>query len=238
MKREDLDIKHLMYDPFDQKTPSKLSEYDEFKGEFTYTIKKGKGEDGEESVEVVVIKKDKVCCYIILLYDMQTQLRREIPYLNQRKIIAAELSGFPKNKDGKFKKEYEDLMLGSNVKVSMAISKYVRLFSSPKYISLVYYWSILSAEYSNITSQSESKDFKNTIGNIEKLEAKINECVDILFGGKETEDIQKALYQSVERENLRLTPEVIANSEDLESLLGSPYGEDYKIDALKFKGNK
>ena len=162
MKQSDIEVKYLMYDPFDEKTVSKLESYEEFKVDFG-------------------VSKKEVITYIILLYDMNTQLRREVPYLNQRKIIAAELAGFKKNKDGKFKKEYEDVMLGLNGTTEAAISKYIRLFANPKYISLVYYWSILSAEFFNISSSTESKDFKNTIANIEKLEAKINDHTQFLF---------------------------------------------------------
>ena len=220
MKQSDIEVKYLMYDPFDEKTVSKLESYEEFKVDFG-------------------VSKKEVITYIILLYDMNTQLRREVPYLNQRKIIAAELAGFKKNKDGKFKKEYEDVMLGLNGTTEAAISKYIRLFANPKYISLVYYWSILSAEFFNISSSTESKDFKNTIANIEKLEAKINDHTQVLFGGDETMNIRRALYESVEKENLKLRPEDIANAteEELETILENPYG-DYKPDKLKFKSHQ
>ena len=108
------------------------------------------------------------------MYDKETQLRRELPYFNKRKLVAAEIAGFKQGKDGKLLEKYENILLGRNEKVNSAISKYIRLFASPKYLSLVYYWSILSAEFENVTSLKESKDFKNTIGNIEKLEIKIN----------------------------------------------------------------
>jgi hypothetical protein len=221
MKREDINVNVLMYDPWGENTVSKLESYDEFKEDFG-------------------IEKSKVISYIILAYDLNTQLRKEVPYFNQRKIISAELSGFVKNKDGKFKDEYEKVLIGNNDKVNLAISKYIRLFASPKYLSLVYYWSILSAEFENVTKVNDSKDFKNTIANIEKLETKINECIEFLFGGNEVTDIRQALYESVEKENLKLRPENIAMAGDneLDEIIGdSPYG-DYKPSPLKYKGHK
>lgn len=208
-----------MYDPWSEKTVKKLEAYEEFAVDFG-------------------ISKEQVVAYIILMYDMNSPLRKEIPYFNQRKLMAAELAGFKKDKDGKFKADYEAIILGQNGLSESAISKYIRLFASPKYLALVYYWSILSLEFSNITSASESKDLKNTIANIEKLEAKINECTDILFGGDDTMNIKRALYESVEKENLKLTPEAIANADDIDDLIGNPYGEDYKFEKIKFKGSK
>jgi hypothetical protein len=140
--------------------------------------------------------------------------------------------------DGKFTDTYEEVLLGGNQAVNNAISKYIRLFAEPKYLSLVYYWSILSAEFENITGSKESKDYKNTIGNIEKLEAKIKECTDYLFGGGEVKDIKRALYESVEKENLRLRPEDIAMAEDIDDLIGHPYGKDYKPEKLKYVGSR
>jgi len=218
MRKEDVEIKYLMYDPFDPRSVAKLESYEEFNVDFG-------------------VAKSKVVCYIILCYDLNTQLRKEVPYFNKRKLVAAELAGFDQAKDGKFKKNYEDILLGLNEKANTAISKYIRLFASPKYLSLVYYWSILSAEFENITSIKESKDYKNTIGNIEKLEAKINECVEFLYGGEEVKDIRRALYESVEKENLKLRPEHIAMAENVDELLENPYG-DYKPEPLKYKGSK
>lgn len=219
MKKSDLDTKTLMFDPFDEKTISKLESYEEFNVKFG-------------------VDKEKIVAYIILAYDLNTQLRREVPYFNQRKIIAAELAGFEKKPDGKFTDTYEKVLLGGNTDVNNAISKYIRLFAEPKYLSLVYYWSILSAEFENITGSKESKDYKNTIGNIEKLEAKIKECTDYLFGGGEVKDIKRALYESVEKENLRLRPEDIAMAEDIDEIIGHPYGKDYKPEKLKYVGSR
>ena len=220
MNKSDIDVKSLMYDPFDPKTPNDLEEYDEFKGGFG-------------------LDKGQVCAYIILMYDKETQLRRELPYFNKRKLVAAELAGFEQGKNGKLLEKYEDVLLGKNEKVNGAISKYIRLFASPKYLSLVYYWSILSAEFENVTSLNASKDFKNTIANIERLEIKINECVNFLYGGDEVKDIQRALYESVEKENLKLRPENIAlmDEDELDEQIGNPYG-DYRPEKLKYKGAK
>jgi len=217
MKKSDIEIKYLMFDPWDEKTVSKLESYDEFKPDFG-------------------VPKQEFITYMILCYDLNTQLRKEVPYFNQRKIIAAELAGFKQNKDSTFKEDYENILIGENDLANEAISKYIRLFASPTYISLVYYWSILTSEFSNITA-SKSKDYKATIENISKLEVKINECTKILYGGDEVTNIRRTLYESVERENLKIRPEDIAYAEDIDQLIESPYGE-YKPGKLKFISHK
>ena len=52
-------------------------------------------------------------------------------------------------------------------------------------------------------------------------------------------NIRRALYESVEKENLKLRPEDIDNAteEELETILENPYG-DYKPDKLKFKSHQ
>jgi hypothetical protein len=218
MKKENIDISVLMFDPWDKNTVSRLEEYDEFKQQFG-------------------VEKQKAIAYIILVYDLKTQLRKEYPFFNQRKVVAAELAGFPKKKDGKFTTEYENILIGKNERINKAISKYIRLFYNPKYLYLVYYWSILSLEHENINNKKESSDFKNTIANIEKLESKIESLEEYLYGGKDERDVVQALYEEVEKENLRLKPENIA-LEDPDELIGEgPYG-DYKPEELKYKGHK
>ena len=219
MKKEDIDTGKLMFDPFDIKTVSKLEYYDEFKEDFG-------------------IDKQKVCCYIILVYDLHTQLRKEVPYFNQRKIIGAELAGFSFKKDGHLVENYENILVGKNKQVNAAISKFVRLFASQKYLSLVYYWSIQSAEFENIVSNKESRDYQKTLLNLDKLEKGIEEKTEYLFGGNEVKDIVKALYESVEKENLKIRPEDIAMAENIDELIDSPYGKEYKPEKLKYKSNK
>ena len=80
MKQSDIEVKYLMFDPWDEKTVSKLESYDEFKFDFG-------------------IPRDIFFTYMILCYDLNTQLRKEVPYFNQRKIVSAELAGFKQNKD-------------------------------------------------------------------------------------------------------------------------------------------
>lgn len=219
MKKENIDTRVLMFDPWDENTPSRLEEHDEFKQQFG-------------------VDKKKVVAYIILVYDLKTQLRKEYPFFNQRKVVAAELAGFPKKKDGKFMADFENILTGKNEKVNKAISKYIRLFYNPKYLMLVYYWSILSLEFENINNKKESSDFKNTIANIEKLEAKINECEEFLYGGPEQRDIVQALYEEVEKENLRLKPENIAMAEDVDELIGEGPYESYKPERLRYLSHK
>lgn len=220
MKKDDIDISVLMFNPFDKDTVTRLQEHDEFKQQFG-------------------LDKQKVISYIILVYDLKTQLRKEYPFFNQRKVVAAELAGFPKKKDGKFTVEYENVLIGKNERVNKAISKYIRLFYNPKYLMLVYYWSILSLEFENINNKKESSDFKNTIANIEKLEAKIVECEEFLYGGQEQRDAVQALYEEVEKEKLAIRPEDIAMSDNVDELIGEgPYGEGYKPEKLKYLGHK
>jgi hypothetical protein len=222
MNKENIDVKLFRFNPFDSETVSLLEEeYEEFNKEFG-------------------VSKKQAISYLILFYDLNTPLRIRYPELISRKTECAKLAEFKTNSDGTFLKKYEDLMVGENELFNDAVSVYIRSFGSPEYISLNMYWNIFASEYKNAAKISTSKDYKDTINNIKKLQSEITELTDAIFGGHEVINMRMALYKGIEKERIKCRPEDIAavrdEPEKLKEIIGSPYG-DYIPEALKFKGS-
>lgn len=216
MDKSELDLSLFLYSPFDKKTVTKLEQYDEFKVDFG-------------------VDKAKFISYVILLFDFNTPLRKEVQLFYRRKAEAAIMAGF-KIAKGRFDKEVEDMLIGENKECNIAISRYLSLFGLPEYMELMGLESMLAFEMQNALKFSESQDFQVTRKNMKELTERINELTLVLFGGKEALEARKALYEFTEKDRLRIRPEHIA--EDLEAgkpiLDGyNPYGE-YKPSKLKF----
>lgn len=178
--------------------------------------------------------------YAVYLYDIKTPLRIKYPLLYPRKKVAAVMAGFTTDKEGKFSKEIEEFLIGKNNQIQLALNSYIAGFGSPKYMALATYWTLLLNEMSNATSVENGKD---VIKNIKELEGLIEDATEIIYGGKETQDALRSLYQSIEGDRLRsmLSPEGIANAraEGKEPMEGyNPYGADYKIGKMKFMGDE
>ena len=225
LTKKDINVSKLKYDPFDPKTVKVLQEYDEFKQDFG-------------------VDKQKLFAYIILMYDMGSDLRHKIEWLNPRKKQAAELANFPKADRGNtFEPGYENVIIGGNKKANSAISRYIRLFANPKYTLLIYYQTILASEFDNLNDRSaKSSDYNKILGNIKACDAGIENCTSALFGGdEEISSIKLALYEDAERENLGLRPEDVAlDLSILDDIIANsnPYGKGYKPRELKFKGDR
>jgi hypothetical protein len=103
------------------------------------------------------------------------------------------------------------------------------------------YWNIFASEYKNAAKISTSKDYKDTINNIKKLQSEITELTDAIFGGHEVINMRMALYKGIEKERIKCRPEDIATVRDdpekLKEIIGNPYGN-YDPEPLKFKASR
>jgi hypothetical protein len=214
-----IDIPKYYYDPFDENLTNKLSKYDEFNEDFG-------------------VDKSKTLKYIILMYDMQSDLRLEVRDFWERKRVAAMIAGFkfkPRLKE--FDEQVEKMLLGDNAAVNNAITKYVMLFGSQQYAALVVYHTMLVFEVQKTLRGSYTKD---TVKNVDHIRKEIDKITDELYGGKETINAKKALYSRIEKDRRAEKPEdIIKRINEGDSLSEfSPYGEDYEVDKMKFKGDK
>jgi hypothetical protein len=217
MKREDVDISKLKYDPFDPSTVNKVE--DDF-GSFDLGV-----------------DKVKAITYLILFYDFNSFFVREYKDVIERRIKCAEMCDFPK-KGKVYDKAYEDLIVGDNPQFNSLAYLYIMSFGSPEYMALQMFLKYYSELYVSSTKNFDPKDYKDNINNIKSLLADINKLTEDLFSGKESLNMRMALYAGIEKNILLPKPEIIANADNLDEVIGKGPYKGYKPEKLKYKSHK
>jgi len=206
MEQSDINTKVLLYDPFNKDTALKLAEkYEEFN--FTFTN---------------LTEKRKVVGYIILLYDLHSQLRIDIHDLYERKRTAAQLAGFKAGSGGYFDKKAEEAILGENEDVNRAIIRYTACFFNPDLTMLV---SFLSMYWVANSEALKGKPSSTKIKNIETLNKNIKQLDSNIFGGDESINLRRALYEKADEMRVALRPEDVTErlEEGKEGVDYNPY---------------
>ena len=183
--------------------------------------------------------RKKWLTYITLVYDMNSEIRRNQPHYIERKSTAATIVGFEKNKDsGRFEPIVEAALLSKDETLNKAVVQFVYYCFNNNY-KLLY---VLSERYDDaIRAQSmpgvsfgeaDRKHLTAMQADIEALEEKI-------FGGAETMDMKKSLYEGIDnaRERLPRKEEEIEQYEKNGLELYNPY-KGYKPGKIKFVGDK
>jgi hypothetical protein len=175
--------------------------------------------------------------YITVVYDLNSEIRRNTREYNQRKIEGAQIAGF-NMVDGEFQKGVEDVLLGKNEDFNRAVVQYVYYNYNNDY-KLLY---VLEESYNRaifdqgsklkVVSEKDRKNLTETKLQIEELEER-------LFGGHETLDMRKALYEGTENIRTRmLRKEGEMEEYEINGLDGfSPYGK-YRPEKLTFVGDR
>jgi len=198
MNIEDVDGKLYLYDPTDKEQIQKL--IDSFP---------------EFSVELPSLERDRerLIQYVILMYDQNSQAKILIKDLFQRKALVAKMVGFRVGTDKKFKEAVKECLLGQNDIFNTMCIKYKLLYNDPDVAML----EVINELYANelakslkITQKSSSKDVKDTLDNIDKLNKQIKDKTKLIFGGQEPRKLEEKLYYFMEQERLQLSPEDIA----------------------------
>ena len=196
----------LKYDPFSPDTLTKLEEFEEF--QFT------------------VPDKQKAVAYIIIMYDLKSDIKKLYEGLYERKRNAAIDAGFTIT-DGKFPQWVEDMIVGENDAINDAILRYVRLFGIPDATAYLAYTEVLHKQVLAAMRETDEKKVKVIQGNIDYAMEKVRYYETKIFSGEEVESVRAALYRYAEKVRLRLRPEDIAQSiedKDLAHLI-NPYEE-------------
>lgn len=205
----DLDLTSLRYNPADEKDLERL------KREHTDAFLLTPYDDPKLNAY-----DNQIMTYIILVYDINSPLQKSIKTLNERKIQAMLYCGFKANELGKFEqREVENALLyGKDKGVAIRIVKYVYLFNNVDYSELVgmlaYNNHLLVKILNNDTNNQTTKEFQATSARIKELNA-------IVFGGKETREIEEQLYEQLAMSRISYRPEMVARmlmsgqSEDL-----------------------
>lgn len=198
------DYSQLIFDPFAPDTITKLEQYEEF--------------------QFSVPDKPKMCAYIVLLYDINSDLKRNYPdNLYERKRNAALSAGFTIT-DGHFPGWVEDILVGDNDKFNDAALRFVRMFGLPDMPAYLAYTEILHKQVSAALKETDEKKLKIIQENIESSRTMVAQLERKMFGGEEVESVRAALYRLAEKQRLNLRPEHKAQQIETKTLsLPDPY---------------
>jgi len=223
------DVKRCLIDPLQDNIGAAVKGIPEFKIHKVYNI----------SISAIIK-------YVILMYDSESPLWREVRSLPLRKAVAMEMAGIKKDKNGKFSKEAEEIFEGNNREVNSMIVKYITMQNTPVWSNLVAYENIYYMELAKIQSGSYGKTTE-TIKALDQLSTFITQLTNKLIGGSgEATPILDAIYKESTKE-LDVTVEKISNyimENGNVPTDWSPYNEDndteskeYNIDKFKFIGD-
>jgi hypothetical protein len=180
------------------------------------------------------INKKRFLTFVSLMLDPNSELRKNIPSLPQRKTLAALCAGFTLDKDNRFPKEVEDVLLGSDPNAARIMGEYCMLSQGIDFLVYTAYVRI----FSDVVAMSFNPDkAKDSVTLISKIKSEIDSIEQKIFAGDETDKMRKSLYLSSKSISLNIQPEDIVDrisrGDDLSDM--NPYG-DYKPNKLTYAG--
>jgi hypothetical protein len=227
--RIDLDTSLLRFDPNSPKFLKKL--YKEIPAFAEYE---------SENVQADATKH-RLFAWIVILYDMNSPLRREVKDMYGRKVRAAELCGITPNAlSGKYRDYVEKMMLGQDPDINELVVKFIASFSSPEYTQLMAHVSIQHNMLKKIVSGKEDRNVQQLFDNATD---KVKELTNLLYGSglrDEVYEARRALYKQVAYDLSDMRAESVAKAVATGAGLPSewnPYGEDYVTDEIRFVGD-
>ena len=185
--------------------------------------------------------KMRVFAWIVIMYDPNTPLRREIKDLYKRKVYAASICGFAPNAlTGKYKKYVEKFLLGQDPKVNFLIVQFISYFASPEYTQLMGH---VTLQHNALEKIIAGEGNKETQGLLDLATDKVKELTNVLFGTGQRDEVfeaRSALYKQVSHDLSEMRAENVAKMYSSPQGLPaewSPYGEEYKPNEVKFAGD-
>jgi hypothetical protein len=170
----------------------------------------------------------KALIYITLMYDKESYYRKEIGNLMDRKFACGEAAGFPLQDNERFNEIVEEAMLGKHASFNKAVVQYAAMQYDLKFIKLISYE--LNFYRFNTTYMSIGDKDGKIKRQINELEVEITALQREIFGGDETKDLLKALYQGTAASRLRIDPEGSMDEFSVNRLAyTTPWGN-YKLD--------
>lgn len=213
-----MDIDILSYDP--NKSFPEINDYPEFSDPI-YLSQLGD-------------KFKNVFAYIVLCYDFNSPHVKHNEILIKRKRDAATDAMFTKENSSKFDKFYEDIILCRNDVVNRMIIRFVRILRVSDWSTLVAYEEKLNQQLQKLldnTGVLEPNDEKTIIASTKTLRQEIAELRSNILQGDTTESLKVSLYDTIETEELDLSPEDIARRHTLKEnpKVFNPYKENKPI---------
>jgi len=185
--------------------------------------------------------KVRLFAWIVIMYDINTPLRREIKDLYKRKVYAGNLCGISPNAiSGKYRECFEDIFVGKDKDVNDLIVKFISSFSSPEYTQLMAHAAI---QYSMLQKIVANKADKNVTFMFDAATDKMRDLEHVLYGSGERDEVyeaRRALYKQVAYDLSDMRPEAVAKTIVDEGSLPhewSPYEEGYEPDEIRFVGD-
>lgn len=222
-KKSDYNFKDCLYNPFEDKFLTNIQSIREF-GNY-----QGK------------LPKKKLFTWIVVMYDLNSPLRKTITNYYERKKLAAEVAGWTTNRNGEFDEDVNSVLLGTDKQVNSLIVSYLVQFSMPEYLQLVAY---LNMSYTMARDAMENLFEKDTAKTLDFITDKVKSLTNAIYGSGQYDEVmaaRKALYEMAEKERIKLNPESIVKLITEEGGLPkefNPYGSTYKPDKITFHGDE
>jgi len=177
----------------------------------------------------------QICQYLVLMYDPDSPMRREVANYMQRKSACAELVGFPKT-GKKWSEEAEKILLGQNQDFNVLKAGFLSSLAIPEYTELIILLEIQRRRSIDVLN-GEITDKTHAI--MQSITQRINSLTSQLFGSGEEDEVEavrRALYMQINVDKLRIRPEDVVDQFNEEGNLDdfSPYGEDYVVEEMHF----
>ena len=168
------------------------------------------------------ITKKRFFTFIVLMLDPNSELRKNISSLPQRKTLAAMVSGFQLT-DNRFSPIVESCIVGENDIAAKMMAEYCVLSGGVNFLIYTSYVRILTDV---VAASFKADKAKDSVATISKLKQEIEESERKLFGGDEIANMKQALYLSSKQISLNLRPEDVIEKMEKGELLTdfNPYG--------------
>jgi hypothetical protein len=184
---------------------------------------------------------NKLCQYVVLMYDFNSPMLREVRLFYERKARCAEIVELPTTK-GRWAKDVEDILTGQNIEFNAFVASYISNLGLPHYMQLVAYLEIQRIKTIEVFSGKISDKSDQILDRVTTMIAEITRKLFVSGDVDEVSLARKALYQKAQIDKARIIP----RPEDIVKILEAdgvlpedfnPYGEDYTVEKSTFLGD-
>lgn len=218
MDIKDISTKNFVFEPTDKELVARLEGISDY---FKADLK---------------VNKRKYFIYLCLMYDPQSEFRKTISILPQRKLMCALTAGFNLNPDNKFPQDVEDVLVGVDINAARMATELCMILSGVDFTVYTAY----SRIFVELVSLSHQNTKKDTVLLISKVRSELEQAENKIFGGVEVESMRKSLYLSSKAISLNLQMEdIIERMEkgyDLAEF--NPYPNNYIPQKLTYAGDE
>jgi hypothetical protein len=182
------------------------------------------------------VNRKRYFTYLCLLYDPQSEFRKTISVLPQRKVMCALTAGFElKPPDNKFSEEVEKVLVGEDLNAARMASEFCLIVQGMD-MALYTFYARVFVELVAV-SHSKGEKIKDIVTVISKVKQETESLEKKILGEENSLQLRKALYLSSKSISLNLQMEDIveriAKGDDLSEF--SPYGN-YKPEKIRYAG--